>query len=82
MTILSALRQAAQKELVIVIPPLLREGMTMRHIDEYYDALERAKKTNDSEAIIYIMLDSIAMSMASIADTLDDIADMMERGEV
>lgn len=53
----------------------------MRHIDEYYDALERAKAANNAEAITYIMLDSIALSIASIADSLEDIANMMEEGD-
>lgn len=41
----------------------------------YYDALERAKKAGIDMATIYIFLDSIAQSLASIADTLEEIAD-------
>lgn len=47
----------------------------MSHLDNYYDALERAKKAGRDTAVIYILLDSIAQSLAAIADTLEEIND-------
>lgn len=50
----------------------------MSHLDDYYDALDRAKRAGRDTAVIYIFLDSIAQSLASIADTLEEINDRDE----
>lgn len=50
----------------------------MSHLDDYYDALERAKKAGRDTAVIYILLDSIAQSLAAIADAIDEINDRDE----
>lgn len=53
----------------------------MTHTEFLGECVERAQKSKTHEDVTEIMLNTIAESLAAIADALEDIADHLEREE-